>query len=243
MLPSGGGGGGGGGGGSGSGSGGGGGNLKLRQHYAGPLSKYTNVVKGWQYRWVVLNPDKGTLEYFVSEADAKCSRPRGSLHLAGAVISPSEEDSHTFVVNAASSDLYKLRAQNAKERQEWITRLRVVAELHSQAYAQSNSGLREGSGASSRLVPTNVSILDAFTEVTNWLTKAEQTANDIGTTIDRFPTSGNNAKSTDADLLVLKATSQATVASLEECLYALQLQQRNNVSKGKTFGSTYSVGK
>lgn len=64
------------------------------------------------------------------------SRPRGGLHLAGAVISPSEEDSHTFLVHAASSDLYKLRAVDARERQEWITRLRVVAELHSQALAQ-----------------------------------------------------------------------------------------------------------
>lgn len=64
------------------------------------------------------------------------NRPRGMLHLAGAVISPSEEDSHTFVVHAASGELYKLRAVDAKERQEWITRLRVVAEVHSQVLAQ-----------------------------------------------------------------------------------------------------------
>jgi hypothetical protein len=66
------------------------------------------------------------------------ARPRGALHLAGAVISPSEEDSHTFMVQSASAsgELYKLRAVDAKERQEWITRLRVVAELHSQALAQ-----------------------------------------------------------------------------------------------------------
>jgi ribosomal protein L20 len=42
----------------------------------------------------------------------------------------------TFVVHAASGEIYKLRAVDAKERQEWITRLRVVAELHSQAFAQ-----------------------------------------------------------------------------------------------------------
>ena len=64
------------------------------------------------------------------------NRPRGALHLAGAVISPSEEDSHTFVINSASGDVYKVRAADAKERQEWITRLRAVAELHSQALAQ-----------------------------------------------------------------------------------------------------------
>jgi len=40
-------------------------NLKLRQHHEGQLSKWTNVMKGWQYRWFVLNPDSGTLEYHV----------------------------------------------------------------------------------------------------------------------------------------------------------------------------------
>jgi len=31
----------------------------------GLLYKYTNVVKGWQYRWFVLNPSRGTLEYYM----------------------------------------------------------------------------------------------------------------------------------------------------------------------------------
>jgi len=35
-----------------------------RQPLEGSLCKYTNVVTGWQYRWFVLNPDIGKLEYF-----------------------------------------------------------------------------------------------------------------------------------------------------------------------------------
>jgi len=35
-----------------------------RQPLEGQLYKYTNVMKGWQYRWFVLNPDVGRLEYF-----------------------------------------------------------------------------------------------------------------------------------------------------------------------------------
>ncbi|OXA36622.1 oxysterol-binding protein-related protein 11 [Folsomia candida] len=221
--------------------------LKLRQHYEGQLNKYTNVMKGWQFRWFVLHPDKGTLEYHVTEGEVRGSRPRGCLHLAGAVISPSEEDSHTFVVHAASGDLYKLRAVDAKERQEWITRLRVVAELHSQALSQTNSGLREGSGG--LIVPTNASILDAFSQVTDWLTKAENAASDVAGCIDRFPISGPTMKCTDGEVLVLKATAQATLGCLEECLYALQLQQRacsskqqgSHSSNKSAFGSTSSM--
>ena len=30
----------------------------------GPLSKWTNVMKGWQYRWFVLDSSSGILSYF-----------------------------------------------------------------------------------------------------------------------------------------------------------------------------------
>ena len=30
----------------------------------GPLSKWTNVVKGWQYRWFVLDEISGLLSYY-----------------------------------------------------------------------------------------------------------------------------------------------------------------------------------
>ena len=30
----------------------------------GPLSKWTNVVSGWQYRWFVLDQSSGMLSYY-----------------------------------------------------------------------------------------------------------------------------------------------------------------------------------
>jgi hypothetical protein len=194
-------------------------------------------MKGWQSRWFVLNPDKGSLEYYVNESEMKVqSRPRGALHLAGAVISPSEEDSHTFVVNSASGDVYKVRAVDAKERQEWITRLRAVAELHSQALAQTNSPLvsRDHGSSSNRMMECNISILDAFSQVQDWLERANHSCQELGQSIDRFPISGAGIKSTDQDLLGLKATSQSMMGNLEECLYALQLQQRISMKSEST---------
>jgi hypothetical protein len=38
---------------------------KLRQQFKGQLYKYTNVVKGWQYRWFILDPETGILDYYV----------------------------------------------------------------------------------------------------------------------------------------------------------------------------------
>lgn len=63
------------------------------------------------YRFFVLNNEAGLLEYFVNE-QSRNQKPRGTLQLAGAVISPSDEDSHTFTVNAASGEQYKLRGMN-----------------------------------------------------------------------------------------------------------------------------------
>lgn len=37
----------------------------LSQVQEGQLSKYTNVVKGWQYRWFILDPKTGKLSYFL----------------------------------------------------------------------------------------------------------------------------------------------------------------------------------
>lgn len=37
----------------------------MNQHFSGQLSKYTNVVKGWQYRWFQLDPATGMLHYYL----------------------------------------------------------------------------------------------------------------------------------------------------------------------------------
>ncbi|XP_035657550.1 oxysterol-binding protein-related protein 11-like isoform X1 [Branchiostoma floridae] len=109
---------------------------QYRQPYQGQLAKYTNLITGWQYRWFVLDPDSGVLDYYVNE-ESKKQRPRGSLQLAGSVMSPSDEDSHTFSINAANGEVYRLRAFDAKERQQWVNRLRSVAQYHTETLAQS----------------------------------------------------------------------------------------------------------
>ena len=58
------------------------------------------------------------------------------MHLAAAVISPSDEDSNTFTVNSATGDMFKLRAADARARHEWVSRIRSVAEMHTMAIAQ-----------------------------------------------------------------------------------------------------------
>nr|XP_025731435.1 oxysterol-binding protein-related protein 11 isoform X2 [Callorhinus ursinus] len=139
--------GGGGGGGGGGGRGGGAKGWQYSDHMEnvyGYLMKYTNLVTGWQYRFFVLNNEAGLLEYFVNE-QSRNQKPRGTLQLAGAVISPSDEDSHTFTVNAASGEQYKLRATDAKERQHWVSRLQICTQHHTEAIGKNNPPLKSRS--------------------------------------------------------------------------------------------------
>ncbi|XP_059469244.1 oxysterol-binding protein-related protein 11-like isoform X2 [Neocloeon triangulifer] len=206
---------------------------KLRQQFRGQLYKYTNVVKGWQYRWFILDPERGILDYFVTDPQQQPNRkqrPRGSVHLASAVICPSDEDSSTFTLNSASGEIFKLQAIDARERQEWVNRLRAVAEMHTLAIAQSNPPLppREhhslGAPPQAPLVHCSLAVLDALRSARDNLQKAEQKNQELACFIDDLPPSGS-IHHLDPELLMLKATSQATILCLSQCLTILQQQQ------------------
>lgn len=38
--------------------------ITTKRFMEGPLSKWTNVVNGWQYRWFVLDQGAGLLSYY-----------------------------------------------------------------------------------------------------------------------------------------------------------------------------------
>lgn len=78
--------------------------------------------------------------YVQSENDTK-QQPRGFIFLESAVISPSDEDSNTFSVNSWNGECYKLRAADARARQDWVNRLRTAAEYHSQVIISFEHGL------------------------------------------------------------------------------------------------------
>ena len=44
--------------------------LPLQMSFEGPLSKWTNVIQGWQYRFFVLDPTQGMLSYYTVRSDS-----------------------------------------------------------------------------------------------------------------------------------------------------------------------------
>ncbi|XP_038138034.1 oxysterol-binding protein-related protein 11-like isoform X2 [Cyprinodon tularosa] len=210
--------------------------------------------KSWQYRFFVLNNEAGLLEYFVNE-QSRPQKPRGMLPLAGAVISPSDEDSHTFTVNAISGEQYKLRASDAKERQHWVSRLQICTQHHTEAMGKSNpppdsrsysvaSQSSAGSPMSLRRPSQNANALfgwgqshkgsiysskkslvpDHLLDAREMMSQAQGQHKDLIQSIEGLP-AAPGLSPLDQDLLMLKATSMATMSCLNECLQILHLQQ------------------
>uniref|UniRef100_A0A665VPC6 Oxysterol-binding protein n=1 Tax=Echeneis naucrates TaxID=173247 RepID=A0A665VPC6_ECHNA len=212
-------------------------------------------------RYFVLDPELGQLQYFVNE-QGKSQKPRGSLPLIGASVTPSEEAPHMFIVNSVNGELYKLRASDAKEQHFWISQLQACARRHSDSSAKGSiSSARTRSfsllphltpssspGSQRHLghtaTPSNIVTIThhkspaaarraksqysgRLQEVKEVMTQAEGQQKNLVQTIDSLPTKGP-LSCLDQDLLLLKATSAATLSCLGECLNILQQTQSHS---------------
>jgi len=87
----------------------------------GSLSKWTNVMKGWQYRWFVLDENAGLLSYYTSKEKMMRGVRRGCVRLKGAVIGIDDEDS-TFTITV-DHKTFHFQARSAQEREKWVRAL------------------------------------------------------------------------------------------------------------------------
>lgn len=162
----------------------------------GQLSKFTNALRGYQFRYFILDASRGTLEYYLPQ-DNKRIHPRGFIILSGAIITPSEDDGQTFCVCSSSGEIYKLRAADSKERQFWVDQLRQVSQSH-EFHRNNSSNVLEISATSS---------LEAVRDI---ILSAEREAQHLENSID-------NHIIWDQSLLNLKALSLASVNSMKQC--------------------------
>ncbi|KAI5106402.1 oxysterol-binding protein-related protein 10 isoform X1 [Silurus meridionalis] len=254
----------------------------LRRGLEGVLNKYTNLLQGWQHRYFVLDPELGQLQYFLNE-QSKTQKPRGALPLIGSSVAPSDEFPFMFTVFAVNGELFKLRACDVYERQQWMTQLQLCARRHSEgstkgcslsSVSSSSTGSRtrscsllphpapscsstatqrqnlpHGHGTPSSIItithhksPTsghracshNPARLHHVKEV---MSQAEGQQKNLLHSIESLPSRGP-LSSLDPDLLLLKATSAATLSCLGECLSILQ----HNVTQAARNISTQTPG-
>ncbi|CAH8573256.1 unnamed protein product [Heterobilharzia americana] len=259
----------------------------LRKRIEGQLLKFTNVVKGYQYRWFVIDPDSGRIEYYEKEDHKRSLKPRGGLNLIYASVCPSDEDSQTFVINAANGDLLKLKAIDAKERQHWVDRLRAVAEYHSDKAEQNPliatlSGTPESGNHidplntspqtlnSSKTVCTqstdvntscdqcidvntqSVRVADTFpvfcpgrpsdprTQLSELFRQLEYENQALSAVVDATSIRSPEITEIFKNLLLSKATSQATLACLKRCMDLIKRQDMTSGTENGKMNKSFS---
>jgi len=77
-----------------------------------------------------------------------------------------------------------------------------------------------------KMLSCNLTVLDAFSSVRDYLRRVECEHQRLIHSVEDLPSSGPTATCTDTELLLLKATSQATLLCLEQCLAILHYQQQ-----------------
>ncbi|XP_041984723.1 oxysterol-binding protein-related protein 9 [Aricia agestis] len=95
----------------------------------GSLSKWTNVMKGWQYRWFVLDENAGLLSYYTSKEKMTRGVRRGCVRLRGAVIGIDDEDDSTFTITV-DHKTFHFQARDGGERERWVRALEDTIGRH-----------------------------------------------------------------------------------------------------------------
>lgn len=96
----------------------------------GPLSKWTNVMKGWQYRWFVLDDNAGLLSYYTSREKMMRGSRRGCVRLCSANIGIDDEDDSTFTITV-DQKIFHFQARDREEREQWVSALDETISRHS----------------------------------------------------------------------------------------------------------------
>lgn len=196
----------------------------------GQLSKFTNIVTGYKYRYFVVNNDLARLDYFMSE-EMKHQKPRGSIELENAVISPSEEDSTTFLIHTIDNELFKLRALDAKERQHWVNVLRFVSQSfkNSDSHGDSASDItRRGSKSQAQIIQNEKCTFELVKEV---LSQVKSKQNALDQLINNLAVKSGRIARHDKGILMLKATARAcTNCITESCSIIKSIQNKKLIS-------------
>ncbi|XP_068620059.1 oxysterol-binding protein-related protein 9 isoform X2 [Battus philenor] len=95
----------------------------------GSLSKWTNVMKGWQYRWFVLDENAGLLSYYTSKEKMTRGVRRGCVRLRAAVIGIDDEDDSTFTITV-DHKTFHFQARDGAERERWVRALEETIARH-----------------------------------------------------------------------------------------------------------------
>uniref|UniRef100_A0A0R3RQD6 Oxysterol-binding protein n=1 Tax=Elaeophora elaphi TaxID=1147741 RepID=A0A0R3RQD6_9BILA len=177
----------------------------------GPLSKWTNVVHGWQYRWFILRDD--ALHYYTSKEKMMKGQQRGCIRLRGAIIGIDGENNSLFTVTV-DGKTFHLQGRDEAERNSWIRALETA--IHEQSGYYRVTSLNSPAVLKAKAVEADKHLQDMINEVRE-LEGLSTSANiEMKKTIDDLVKSANRLLDTvkHAVILLQMARSHLEGASL-----------------------------
>ncbi|XP_060555680.1 LOW QUALITY PROTEIN: oxysterol-binding protein-related protein 9-like [Ruditapes philippinarum] len=176
----------------------------------GPLSKWTNVVKGWQYRWFVLDDNAGLLSYYTSKDKMKRGSRRGCVRLKGAVIGIDDEDDSTFTITV-DHKTFHFQARDAEEREQWIEALEntIVRHTRHSSFRGQQAGVPSAADFDRKLAETDAYLQLLINQVES-LEKRIEACEDVGEK-EKYN--------------VIKVTANAMIEAIKHSIVMLQISK------------------
>ncbi|XP_078187853.1 oxysterol-binding protein-related protein 9 isoform X11 [Callithrix jacchus] len=180
---------------------------KMASIMEGPLSKWTNVMKGWQYRWFVLDYNAGLLSYYTSKDKMMRGSRRGCVRLRGAVIGIDDEDDSTFTITV-DQKTFHFQARDADEREKWIHALEETILRHTLQLQGLDSGF-----------------IPSVQDFDKKLTEADAYLQILIEQLKLFDDKLQNCKEDEQrkKIETLKETTNSMVESIKHCIVLLQI--------------------
>ncbi|XP_059545618.1 oxysterol-binding protein-related protein 9 isoform X8 [Myotis daubentonii] len=201
----------------------------------GPLSKWTNVMKGWQYRWFVLDYNAGLLSYYTSKDKMMRGSRRGCVRLRGAVIGIDDEDDSTFTITV-DQKTFHFQARDADEREKWIHALEETILRHTlQLQISTTLAFFQSSGISPVLEFSKIIVSDSIgldsgfvpsvQDFDKKLTEADAYLQILIEQLKLFDDKLQNCKDDEQrkKIETLKETTNSMVESIKHCIVLLQI--------------------
>ncbi|XP_054092195.1 oxysterol-binding protein-related protein 9 isoform X5 [Callithrix jacchus] len=212
---------------------------KMASIMEGPLSKWTNVMKGWQYRWFVLDYNAGLLSYYTSKDKMMRGSRRGCVRLRGAVIGIDDEDDSTFTITV-DQKTFHFQARDADEREKWIHALEETILRHTlQLQISTTLAFFQSSGISpvlefSKIIGLDSGFIPSVQDFDKKLTEADAYLQILIEQLKLFDDKLQNCKEDEQrkKIETLKETTNSMVESIKHCIVLLQIaKDQSNAEK------------
>lgn len=191
----------------------------------GPLSKWTNIINGWQFRWFVLDADTGLLSYYTTKENMSKGERRGCIRLHEAFVGYDNEDDITFTITVGDKTFH-LQARNQDEREEWVSKIERAIRMRSnklQLFSgqnKSTADLAPLSSSNTNLSKSSSSVVAAAASSSNLSTATHGKQSENNNTFESF--NSRNLTSNKA-IISLATTKDNGNADAEECENSLKL--------------------